>query len=289
MTAEWRDASESGRKPRWSIFTDTYIKQVCDQVAMSNPEWNRDLYETDLSRYLVGTSTRSMWWILPGSGASAVHASNDSAYEYLYTFIWMLIISAVTVEEPDASPVLPVPSTSSTSPIFASSAASEAAPPPPTAPTGLLTRAAKSKMHTVVVEVPRFKAFNATAGPSTAPYELRKKRPREPVIEPPDVIIDSSSDEISEFSPDDTPWKATEVPPGLTVPRVRLDITSPPRPAQNLPFSTGMVFTHCHYDFHLLLTSFTGYVWALLQKWANSVQCSRRQIQPSQNRLCIMQ
>jgi hypothetical protein len=61
MTAEWRDASESGQKPCWIIFTDTYIKQVCDQVAMSNPEWNQDLYETDLGHYLVGTSTRSMW------------------------------------------------------------------------------------------------------------------------------------------------------------------------------------------------------------------------------------
>jgi hypothetical protein len=143
------------------------------------------------------------------------------------------------MEKPDASPVPCVPSTSSTSPIFALSAASEAVPPPPTAPTGLLTYAAKSKMHTVIVEVPHFKAFNPTAGPSTAPYELRKKRPREPVIKSPDEISDSSSDEISDFSPDDTPRKAMEVPPGLTIPRVCLETASPPHPAQNLPFSTG--------------------------------------------------
>jgi hypothetical protein len=242
MTAEWKDASESSRKPRWNIFTDTYIKQVCDQVAMSNPDWNPELYATDLSLYLVGTSSRSMWWILPGSRSSAVQASDDSACQYLYTFIWMLILSVVTMEEPDISPVLPVSSTSSASPIRTASAASEAAPPPPTAPTGLLMHAAKSKAHTVVVTVPHFKAFNQTAGSSSAPYELRKKRPREPVIEWPDEISDPISD-----SSGDAQENAPEMPPGITLP---VEVASPPRPEQNLPFSTGNVCTPCQYDPH---------------------------------------
>jgi hypothetical protein len=246
MTAEWKDASDSGRKPRWSIFTDNYIKQVCDQVAMSNTDWNPQLYATDLSHYLVGTSSRSMWWILPGSQSSAVQASDDSAYKSLYTFIWMLTLSVVTMEESDdVSPVPPIPSTTSASPTLPASAASEAAPPPPTAPTGLLMRAAKSKAHTVVVAVPHFKAFNPTVGPSSAPYELRKKRPREPVIEWPDEISDYSS-----CSSDDTPKKATEMPPGISVPRVHLEIASPSRPEQSLPFSTGNVFTHCNYHLY---------------------------------------
>jgi hypothetical protein len=79
MTREWKAASESGRQPRWDIFTDTYIKQACDQVATSNPDWHADLFATDLSRYMTGATSKKMWWVLPGARSSAVQEGDDGA------------------------------------------------------------------------------------------------------------------------------------------------------------------------------------------------------------------
>jgi len=79
MTAEWKDASESGRRPRWNVFTDTYLKQVCDQVAIANPQWHPDLYATNISTYIAGMTSRKMWWVLPGSRTSAAQGSANGA------------------------------------------------------------------------------------------------------------------------------------------------------------------------------------------------------------------
>ena len=60
MTAEWRDAFINHRKPRWDLFTDTFIAASCNEAAMANPGWHPDLYATDLTVHLIGTSSASM-------------------------------------------------------------------------------------------------------------------------------------------------------------------------------------------------------------------------------------
>jgi hypothetical protein len=91
MTREWKDASESRRQPRWGIFTDAYIKQVCDQVAKANPEWHADLYATTLGTYLTGMAPKKMWWVLPGSRSTAAQGSAQGVCKYQFKFTMMPI------------------------------------------------------------------------------------------------------------------------------------------------------------------------------------------------------
>ena len=79
MTAEWRDASETGRKPHWNIFTDEYIGQACAQVLRKHPDWHPDLYATDLKVRYTGTPPESAWWIHPPIGSSIMQGSHDGA------------------------------------------------------------------------------------------------------------------------------------------------------------------------------------------------------------------
>lgn len=83
MTAEWKNASDNGRQPRWNILTDGYIRQACEQVAEANPDWHADLYATDLSKHTAQLTTKSKWWVLPGSRPSAAKGSADGACFYL--------------------------------------------------------------------------------------------------------------------------------------------------------------------------------------------------------------
>ena len=64
MTAEWKDVFINCQKPHWNLFTDAFIAASCNEASMANPDWN-DLYATDLNVHLIGTSSASMWWILP--------------------------------------------------------------------------------------------------------------------------------------------------------------------------------------------------------------------------------
>jgi hypothetical protein len=81
VIVEWKTASDEGQNPHWHIFTDSYIKQYCDQVANENPQWNADLYATDLSTYVADVSARKQQWVLPGSTqSSAAQRSDDSAF-----------------------------------------------------------------------------------------------------------------------------------------------------------------------------------------------------------------
>jgi hypothetical protein len=70
MSSEWEAAAVGKQCPCWNLFTNTCIKQLCDQVATENPIWHPDLYATDLSTYMVGVAPRWLWWVLPGSGQS---------------------------------------------------------------------------------------------------------------------------------------------------------------------------------------------------------------------------
>ena len=79
MGREWKDALENGWQPCWSIFTNAYIKQACDQVTITNPEWHLDLYATNLGTYIAGMASNKMWWVLPVSRLSAAKGNADGA------------------------------------------------------------------------------------------------------------------------------------------------------------------------------------------------------------------
>jgi hypothetical protein len=70
MSREWQAAAIGQRCPRWNLFTEAHIKQLCDQIATENPAWHPDLYATDLSMYMCGVAQRQLWWVLPGSDES---------------------------------------------------------------------------------------------------------------------------------------------------------------------------------------------------------------------------
>ena len=141
----------------------------------------------------------------------------------------MLTWCLVTMAEPDAAPISPI-TAMPPPPSPPSAPAIEAAPLSPPAPTGLLTRAAKGKARAQVAETPPVTVSN----PSAAPYVLRSKKKSVPCIE--------SSDEGSGVSDDDTPKKATEMPSGVAIPRVQVEVASPPRPEKmKLPIATGGV------------------------------------------------
>ena len=237
MTGEWRDASENGRQPRWSYFTEACIRQACEQVASANPDWHPDLYATDLSKYIAGSAPKTMWWVLPGSKSSAVQGSADGACLYFLDCWTILTMCAVTMGEPDDTTIPPIPPATSVPPAPAVSASlvpAAAAPPPPPAPPGLLTRAAKAKGKARAEEPPD----TASAGPSSARYSLRKK-PQTATIIP---SSDDSDGAASDSSDSDTPKKVAEMPPGVAVPRVQVEVASPPRVEEkDLPFATGEV------------------------------------------------
>src|SRR6202453_2355985 len=134
-------------------------------------------------------------------------------------------------------PVPLVPSAPLVPSVLAASAASAtvvAATPFPLSPPGLLTHAAKSKAHAQMAEVSSFSPFALPAQSSTASHVVSGKRHCGPVVE-------SSSDEISDASDEDTP-KKTEMPPGISVPQVNVQMASPPRIEEvNLPVVTGNV------------------------------------------------
>ena len=238
MTAEWRDAFINHRKPRWDLFTDTFIAASCNEAAMANPGWHPDLYATDLTVHLIGTSSASMWWILPVHEPSADPYGGDGACMHPHTFMARLTLCAATMAEPEVSAVPPsqIPSsntsTSSAIPAPAASAAFATNPPPPPPPprVGLLTRAMKSRAQAQMVEVPPAPTIVPTAGPSTTPYKLRRKEPEIATMQSPDVIVDSSADS--------TPKKTN---------KRSADVAELPDPQPELPFAIGNVF---RYDKH---------------------------------------
>jgi hypothetical protein len=73
MSNEWKAAAEEQRQPRWFIFTNSYLKRVCEEVAQKNPTWNKDLSLTDLGPYMAGMTLKWQWWLvdgISGNGAS---------------------------------------------------------------------------------------------------------------------------------------------------------------------------------------------------------------------------
>lgn len=150
----------------------------------------------------------------------------------------MLTMYLVTMTDRSIAPIAPnppvplVPSAPLVPSVLAASAAS--ATPFPPAPPGLLTRAAKSKAHAQMAEVSSFSPFALPPQSSTASHVALGKRHCGPAVE-------SSSDEISDASDEDTP-KKTEMPPGVSVPQVNVQMASPPRIEEvNLPVVTGNV------------------------------------------------
>jgi hypothetical protein len=105
MIAEWKTATDSGWNPHWHIFTDTYIKQYCDQVTTENSTWNPDLYATDLSLYVAEMSARKQWWVLPGSTRpSAAQRSDDGVCTSILRVCYITdILKLYTVTMADAS------------------------------------------------------------------------------------------------------------------------------------------------------------------------------------------
>jgi hypothetical protein len=72
VSNEWMAAAQEQRQPRWFIFTDSYLKRVCEQVAQANTKWHKDLSMTDLSPYTAGMTSKSQWWLVDapaGDGA----------------------------------------------------------------------------------------------------------------------------------------------------------------------------------------------------------------------------
>jgi hypothetical protein len=83
------------------------------------------------------------------------------------------------------------------------------------------------------------------AAPSAAPYNFRKKKLSAAIINSSDESDGSGSGSGDASSDEDTPKKAKEMPPGVAVPQVLVEVASPTRPEaeqkQNLPFAIGDV------------------------------------------------
>ncbi|KAN0128965.1 hypothetical protein V8E53_013227 [Lactarius tabidus] len=196
MTDEWKAASIEQRRPCWHIFTE---------VAVNNPTWFLDLYETNLTLYLNGVHANKLCM------EDTVHESSDAD---------------VAMQEPDVPSTLPVETE-----VLPHSAPSQSSP------VGLLTRAAK-KAKVRVVEEPAKKTQDqpvAAAVPSTAPVTPPVAGPSKKRGAPRRDSSDSSHD----FNDDDTPTKkATEMPPGIAVPSVLVEGASPPQQNRPPPPST---------------------------------------------------
>ena len=111
-------------------------------------------------------------------------------------------------------------------------------PAAPTAP-GLLTRAARSKADAQMTEVSSFSPFALPTVSSTAVGKQCHC-----------LVVDSSSDEISDSSNKDTPKKPVEMPPSVTIPQVNVEMASPPHgKEEKTPIVTGDVlfFIHSHF------------------------------------------
>ena len=169
MTAEWRDAFINHWKPHWDLFTDTFIAASCNEASMANPGWHLDLYAINLTVHLIGTSSASMWWILPVHEPSADLFGGDGASIHPHTFMARLTLCAATMAEPEVSAVPPSqipssnPSTLSAIPASAASAAFATNPLPPPAHVGLLTCAMKSRAQAQMVEAPPASTIVPTA------------------------------------------------------------------------------------------------------------------------------
>jgi hypothetical protein len=72
VTTEWKAAAHEQRQPRWFIFTDSYLKRVCEQVVQANPKWHKDLSKADLSPYTAGMPPKSQWWLVDAPAGDGV-------------------------------------------------------------------------------------------------------------------------------------------------------------------------------------------------------------------------
>jgi hypothetical protein len=109
-------------------------------------------------------------------------------------------------------------------------------PPPPPAATGLLTRAAKRKAHAQMVEVPSFSSFIPPGELSTAAGSPLQGSG-----------MAASSDDTVTSSDEDMPETAAELPPGVPVPEVHVQMASPPRNEDvALPVATGNVLLYLY-------------------------------------------
>ena len=63
LISEWRSASEQSRLPKWSLFTEDYIANVCREVGLALPLWHPDLFATDIAHYMNGMLKKDMWWL----------------------------------------------------------------------------------------------------------------------------------------------------------------------------------------------------------------------------------
>ncbi|KAN0139729.1 hypothetical protein V8E53_002391 [Lactarius tabidus] len=160
VIVEWKTASDEGQNPHWHIFTDSYIKQYCDQVANENPQWNADLYATDLSTYVADVSARKQQWVLPGSTQSSAAQRSDD----------------MTMANTSAS----IPSVPSIPSVVAP-------PPPPPVTTGLLTCSRAQK-----VEVPTAAPITPPTGPSMSTYAGKGKKHAVPPEDSPEVETHSN-------------------------------------------------------------------------------------------------
>ena len=167
MTAEWRDTFINHRKPRWDLFTDAFIAVSCNEASMANPGWHLDLYATDLTVHLIGTSSASMWWILPVHEPSADLFGGDGASIHPHTFMARLTLCAATMAEPEVSAVPPSqipssnPSTLSAIPAPAASAAFATNPLPPPASRAASMSAGLTLGQTITSRPPAHFAMSA--------------------------------------------------------------------------------------------------------------------------------
>jgi hypothetical protein len=140
---------------------------------------------------------------------------------------------------PPVPPFLPTPVVPSAPAATSSSAMAPPAPPPPPTAPGLLTRAAKRKAHAQMAEASSFSPFAPPAESSTAAGN-RKRGP----------VTDSPSDDTVSSSDGDIPATASEMPPGVPVPHVNVQMASPPRnEGGTLPVVTGDVSLYCTCDY----------------------------------------
>ena len=114
------------------------------------------------------------------------------------------------------------------------------------ASTVLLAQAAKHNRQIHMAEMPSFSPFPIPSHPLTAPGTKRRA-----------IVIDASSDEISESSNNETSEKATELPPSVSVLQSTVQLESPLcSELVNPPIVTGhvSVFIFFH-SFQTLTTS----------------------------------
>ena len=201
MADEWRSASHSKREPSLKGIPVSALEKTCRAKRKEEPKWHPDLTSLDIEMYLAGMPTKKMWWlpehVKAAVGVDSMAVDDDDCTSH-FTSHRILMLTLCLV---DTSNLPPLPSSREPSD-----------PPNPPSPMRMTRSKGKAREH--VPDKP-----SAPVPQSTQKGRGVKRR----------AAADYPTGPHEIDRDDDRTPKRTAGVPSRALPRVEVEVPSPPR------------------------------------------------------------